>query len=421
MPAPFNFSGQPPGTAYAIRVRATDAADGARWLEKPFTVTLAAPHAPTAVVPEATSLSGGLIVGQSAGLLFATDLDAFDRHAFTLVAGAGADHNAYFTVVGAELRLATILPAGLTASVTTTPQPVLITAATVLKARALSGGEWSAVNEASFFLAGTQPATTANLTVSEIHYHPEGDGLGDAEFIEFANTGANSVDMTGVKLGGAVIFTFPSGMVLLPGLRVAGVWSGSLSNSGEELTALAANNAPICSFAYDDAGAWPGRADGNGSSLELANPASAAITLAAKNAFPASPTNWRPSAEFHGSPGYAGSGPDHRVVINEVFSASIPPDVDFIELLNPGGTSQSIGGWFLSDSSDDYRKFKIPAGMSLASGAYLVLNESHFNTPANPGCLVPFALSSSGDDVYLLQADSAGNLLKFIDRVEFGS
>ena len=335
----------------------------------------------------------------------------------------------------------------LTAIVPTTPQPVIINAAAVLRARALSGSEWSAVNEASFYLTGTQPAGTANVTVSEIHYHPEGTGQGDNEFIEFANTGANPVDMTGVKLGGAVTFTFPSGIVLLPGervvvvkdpalfdaryrtvgspwhhagIRVAGTWSGSLANSGEELIVQAASNAPVFTFAYDDAGAWPGRADGHGSSLELASPSSAPVTLPDKALFLGTATNWRPSSEFHGSPGYAGSGPDNQVVINEISPASIPPDVDFIELFNPSGTSQSIGAWFLSDTSADYRKYRIPAGTSLADGAYLVLNESHFNNPANPGCLAPFALGSSGDDVYLLKADSAGNLLKFIDRVEFG-
>jgi hypothetical protein len=95
--------------------------------------------------------------------------------------------------------------------------------------------------------------------------------------------------------------------------------------------------------------------------------------------------------------------------------------VDYVELLNISGASQSVGGWFLSDSSGDYRKFKIPAGTSLAHGAFLVLDESQFNNPANPGCLVPFSLSSAGDDVFLLQADTAGNLLKFADRVEFSA
>ena len=256
------------------------------------------------------------------------------------------------------------------------------------------------------------------------------------------------MDTNGVQVGGAVVFTFPSGIVLLPGehvvvakdmalfdaryrnaaspwyragIRVAGAWSGSLANGGEEIIVLAANNAPLSTFTFDDEGAWPGRADGNGSSLELGNPSAAPTTLAEKQTYYNTAGSWRPSSEFHGSPGFSGSGPDQRVVINEVLSASLAPQVDFIELLNISGVSQSVAGWFLSDSSDDYRKFKIPAGASLANGAYLVLNETHFNNLANPGCLVPFSLSSGGDDVYLLQADSAGNLLKFADRVEFSA
>ena len=331
---------------------------------------------------------------------------------------------------------------------TMAPSHQFINSATTVKARALVGNEWSAVNEASFYLTGTQPASTANLTLSEIHYHPEGTGQGDAEFLEFKNTSSNPVDLTGVQIGGAVVFTFPSGIVLLPGehvvvvkdlnlfdaryrtvtspwyhagIRVAGAWSGSLANGGESIIVLAANDAPIYTFSYDDAGAWPGRADGGGSSLELSNPASAPTTLPDKVAFLGAPENWRPSSEFHGTPGYAGSGPDNRIVINELLSSSLPPATDFIELLNISGVSQSLGGWFLSDSSSDYRKFKIPAGTSLAPDAFLVFNESHFNNPANPASLVPFSLNSSGDDVFLVQADSAGNLLKFADRVEFSS
>lgn len=337
---------------------------------------------------------------------------------------------------------------GLNGGVTVTSQPIVINGPVTLKARAKTGAEWSAVNEATFYLTGTQPAGTANLTLTEIHYNPEGTGQGDCEFLEFKNTGSTAMDTNGVQIGGAVVFTFPSGIVLLPGehvvvvndaalfdaryrnasspwyragIRVAGVWSGSLANGGEEIILRSPANAPIATFTYDDGGAWPGRADGNGSSLELAYPAAAPATLAERQTYYNTPGSWRPSSEFHGSPGFDGSGPDQRVVINEVLSASLAPSVDFIELLNLSGVSQNVAGWFLSDSSDDYRKFKIPAATSLAGGAYLVLDETHFNNPAHPGCLVHFSLSSAGDDVFLLQADSAGNLLKFADRVEFSS
>jgi hypothetical protein len=335
----------------------------------------------------------------------------------------------------------------LKAAVLFTPAPLLINSPVTLKARALNGAEWSAINEASFVLTGTQPAATANLTLTEIHYNPEGAGQGDNEFIEFRNTATAPVDVSGVEIAGAVEFTFPAGIVLAPGesivvvkdaalfdaryrspaspwyhagIRVAGAWSGSLSNGGETITVLAADHSPVYTFAYSDSGAWPGRADGKGSSLELENPALAPLTLPDKATWLGTASSWRPSAEFHGSPGYAGSGPDQRVVINEVLSASIAPAVDFVELLNISASTQNPGGWFLSDSSDDYRKYKVPAG-PMAPGAYLVLTENQFNNAADSGCVVPFSLSSAGDDVFLVEADASGNLLRFADRVEFSA
>jgi hypothetical protein len=57
----------------------------------------------------------------------------------------------------------------------------------------------------------------------------------------------------------------------------------------------------------------------------------------------------------------------------------------------------------------------------MAPGAYLVLTENQFNNPNDANCLVPFSLSSAGDDVFLVEANAAGDLLRFVDRVEFGA
>jgi hypothetical protein len=266
--------------------------------------------------------------------------------------------------------------------------------------------------------------------------------------LEFANTASHAVRLSGVTLTGAVNFTFPEGMVLLPGemavvvkdwaifaaryeasqspwfragLRVAGEWSGSLANEGESIWVTAADQSPILAVTWSDAGAWPGRADGRGSSLELVSLTGLPVAQPEKDAFLADPRHWRPSSEFHGSPGAPGRGPDRRMIINEVLPASLGPVVDFIELLNISEIRQPVGGWFLSDTSDDYRKFRIPDGTTVEPGALLAIDESHFNNPEDPGCVVPFALSSSGDDVFLIEADAAGNLLRFADRVEFGA
>lgn len=52
---------------------------------------------------------------------------------------------------------------------------------------------------------------------------------------------------------------------------VAGTFSGGLDNDGESLTLLDRNGGLISSFAFNDSGAWPARPDGDGSSLELLN------------------------------------------------------------------------------------------------------------------------------------------------------
>ena len=50
-------------------------------------------------------------------------------------------------------------------------------------------------------------------------------------------------------------------------LPVAGEWSGGLDNGGESLTVMAYDDSLIQQFRYNDSGDWPGRADGNGSTL----------------------------------------------------------------------------------------------------------------------------------------------------------
>ncbi|MCB0037275.1 MAG: lamin tail domain-containing protein, partial [Anaerolineales bacterium] len=75
--------------------------------------------------------------------------------------------------------------------------------------------------------------------------------------------------------------------------------------------------------------------------------------------------------------------------------------------------------WFISDSSDDYVKYQIPAATMIAGNGFALFDESDFNSAGNP--FRDFGLSSSkGDDLYLLEADAAGNLLRFVDTAEFG-
>jgi hypothetical protein len=191
---------------------------------------------------------------------------------------------------------------------------------------------WTPITEGSF-IVNAVPASAANVVVSELNYHPAdpspaeiaaGFTAGnDFEYIELQNIGAAGVDLTGASFTAGVGFAFtsalsPAVLRLDPGervvvaenpaafamrygtnsaLKLAGPYSGNLSNSGDTLTLLAGNAAVIKSFTYDDEEPWPVDADGSGYSLVLNNPAA--------NPDHSLAASWRSSAQIGGTPGGA--------------------------------------------------------------------------------------------------------------------
>lgn len=114
LPGPYDFTVHAPGTTFDVRVRTTDADDPARFLEKDFVLTLAQALAPTGISLSATSISSGAIVGTPVGQLTTTDASNADAHTYALVPGNGDDGNGLFTIDGAWLRLAVLIPGNLT-------------------------------------------------------------------------------------------------------------------------------------------------------------------------------------------------------------------------------------------------------------------------------------------------------------------
>ena len=109
------------------------------------------------------------------------------------------------------------------------------------------------------------------------------------------------------------------------------------------------------------------------------------------------------------------------VAINEVLSHAHALDPDWIELYNTADEPIDIGGWFLSDSESDLRKYEIPAGTVLDTDTYVVFNEAqHFGNAAAPGCHTPFALSENGDAVYLSSGRN-GRLTEYRIEEVFGA
>ncbi len=113
------------------------------------------------------------------------------------------------------------------------------------------------------------------------------------------------------------------------------------------------------------------------------------------------------------------------IIINEVLTHTDPPLEDAIELYNPTAAPVQVGGWWLSNSKDDPKKFRIPIPTEVPAGGYKVFYE-------NPGSIQgfnsngfgtnrSFTLNSArGDQVYLHTADAAGNLTFFRTSRDFG-
>ncbi len=190
--------------------------------------------------------------------------------------------------------------------------PLRLSRSTQVKARALVGGRWSAINDAVFAVG----PVAESLRISEIMYHPPDTGNPDdpnTEYIELVNIGPASIDLSLVRFRDGIDFTFPayplppSGCCLIvkdrvafearygPGLPIAGEYLGNLSNSGERLVLQDAAGRTIHDFTYRDG--WYKSTDGRGCSLTVSDPFAVAPETLGEEAA------WRPSTDPGGSPG----------------------------------------------------------------------------------------------------------------------
>ncbi|MBN1674756.1 MAG: lamin tail domain-containing protein [Kiritimatiellae bacterium] len=333
---------------------------------------------------------------------------------FRLTMSAASGYSVYYTTDGSDPRHANGSPAG-----TRYAGPLTLSTTTHVQARAYkSNNTWSALHAATY----NYTAHYGAIRLTEIMYNPLGGA--DYEFIEITNTGSATRGLSRMRFTNGLRYTFPPGAQLAggaslvlarnadafagryPGTAVFGQYLGGLDNGGERITLSDGDGRTVASVRYNDKAPWPEAADGDGYSL----------VAAGTTGDPDDPAAWRASNLVGGSPGYD-DGEPHRVVINEALTHTDLPQVDAVELYNAGSAAVDIGGWYLSDSEIEYRKFRIPNGTVIGAGAYAVFDEGDFNIDTNhPAC---FALSSHGDEVYLTAWDANTNLL-YLAEARFG-
>jgi hypothetical protein len=322
----------------------------------------------------------------------------------------------YFTTDGSDPRVYGL--GTVAANAQAYSEAVILNARIHVRARVLDGTNWSALVEATFF----PPQDLGKLALTEIMYNPPamGNVSGDElEFVELKNTGTNVLDLSGLSWNG-INFTFTNGTLLAPGqffvlvrnaasfalkypaVTVNGVFAGRLDNGGENLRLVHPLGTTVFGVEYDDEAPWPVAADNHGFSLVQPGDTQA----------PDRGSNWRASTLPGGSPGADDPVPAFpRVVINEVLSASVPPLLDVVELHNLGASSADVSGWFLTDDLAIPAKFRIPDGMQIPADAFLTFDETQLG----------FALSSHGEQVYLLSANTNGNLTGYSHGFTFGA
>ena len=152
-----------------------------------------------------------------------------------------------------------------------------------------------------------------DLRLTEVMYNPA-DGQ-QLEYLEMQNVGMGTLDLNGAHFINGISYTFGEvqlglgGFLILAkdaaafaasydaqGAQVLGGYDGRLSNGGETIELVDANEKLIFSFSYGDGPPWPVEADGQGNSIEVVDPQASVNDSA----------NWQVSAA-NGSPGVGGA------------------------------------------------------------------------------------------------------------------
>ncbi len=269
-----------------------------------------------------------------------------------------------------------------------------------------------------------------DLRITEVMYNPPAPPAGDTtdneefEFIELMNIGDENLDLSYVSFIDGITFDFSNGGItnLGPGEfvlvvrnraaflsrygtdlsdRIAGEYSGKLSNNGENITLEDFWNATIVQFEYNDGRGWPLSPDGGGHSLVPLNSALIDEPGGSLNYG----GNWRASTYIGGSPGTEDPEPQISVVLNEIMAHTDYRDPqfpehdsdDWIELYNTTPASINLNHWYLSDDRSELKKWAIPA-IEIAGESYISFDEvTGFHNPIDNG----FGLNKAGEEVLL--------------------
>jgi hypothetical protein len=252
-------------------------------------------------------------------------------------------------------------------------------------------------------------AKTGSLVVSQVLYRASDDSL---EWLEIRNDGQGAAVLAGVKIS-AVGYQFPSTTPTLapgarlvltndeslfakhhPGVRIGGVFTGRLSNDGEEIQLDGAEGKDF-KFSYGPREPWPAAAAVVGSALVY------------KGGDPELPGSWAASSTQGGHPGAASpTATDKGIWISEVRPADISGN-GFVELASASSESVDLSGWIVANAMGSVKSDTLPAGTTIAAHGRLVLRQTTTDQGTGWGALFPAAIS---DELVLVERNANGSV-----------
>lgn len=262
--------------------------------------------------------------------------------------------------------------------------------------------------------AGLGPV--AALRINEWMANP---ASGDDDYIELFNPNPQPVDLGGLFLTDSLTLPLDQQHRIAPLSFVGPAIGGTAGFATFIADDQSANGPNHLSFGLRGAGEAIGLSTTGGSVIDSLSFGSQANGVS-EGRFPDGSTN---IVRFPGTPtpGESNLLPLSDVVISEVLTRTDLPFEDAIELQNVSPASIDISGWYLSDSRNDLKRFRIPAGTVIPAGGFAVFYEYQFN-PDFSGRPPFFSLNSvNGDQVLLSTADAAGNLTGYRAEVSFGA
>ena len=264
---------------------------------------------------------------------------------------------------------------------------------------------------------GVMDSSYTNMGVSEIMYNAPGKS--DLEWVEiYIKKGPDITDMqlSNLRLDGAVSFTFPTGSLkageyvivtndvnlfnqtyagkLPAGCKVYGPWDkdpktnavAKLVNEGDVVEVKLRGEGDV-SAAFSNLPPWPSLADGNGR------------TLVYRGGNEADPNSWGASAIENGNPCVGGDQVigDATVRLNEIKPYSLGESDGWIELYNYGSAPVDIKGWELESKLKGKKWTVGGANTVVPAKGYLLLEatEAVFGDG--------LYLSDNGDEIYLYE------------------